>query len=197
MPRPWRWFRFFERSLGAAPALPVPPGLLLRQITEPEAGRWCAAELDLREAGMAAAFGRGDLFVGAFAGDELVGYCWLAFAPLPHLDGVWVRFAPAAVWTYKSFVRATHRGRGIAPALYRALDGACLERGRNRSLLCVEWSNAPSVAAALRAGYFPAGYAAYLRHPSAVLAWRSPAARRQAIEFFRPGAPNFRAPRSV
>lgn len=144
------------------------------------------ADLDLREDAVAAAAARGDLCLGAFADGGLVGYCWFAFAPLPHLDGVWVRFGPDIAWVYKSFVRPSHRGRRIARSLYRYGDRACRERGRNSSLICVESHNLPSVRAALAAGYGNLGGAGYLRRIGAFVQWRSPAVRKRGVSFFVP-----------
>lgn len=67
-------------------------------------------ELDLPRDKVMAAYSRGDFGVAAYEREVVVGYCWPAFAPLPHLDDVWVRFGGEIAWTYKSFVRASHRG---------------------------------------------------------------------------------------
>jgi GNAT superfamily N-acetyltransferase len=135
-----------------------------------------------------AAFARGDLCAGAYEADELVGYCWFAFAPSPHLDGVWVDFHEEGVWTYKSLVLPSHRGRGIAPALYRFTDGLCIERRRKFSISCIETHNRSSISAILRSGYTPAGYAAYLRRGSTLMPWISPDARGMAVRFYVPAA---------
>lgn len=181
-----RVFRFFSGSLDAPPV--TLPGLTLRLLDEAELLRACAdPELDLREEGIRAAHARGDLCVGALDGDTLAGYCWLAFSPVHHLEGVWVRFGPGSVWTYKSLVRPGHRGRGIAPALYRHAGPLCLERGRAHSLICVESHNGASIAAALRAGYAAAGRAAYVRHGRFFADWYSETlVSRYGLEFFVP-----------
>jgi GNAT superfamily N-acetyltransferase len=180
-----RLFRLFSRKLGTdAPPL---AGLALRMVRKDDALAHCAdPELDLRAAGVEQAFARGDLCVGAYEGSRLAGYCWLALSPLPHLDGVWVDFGPHAVWTYKSLVRPSYRGRGIAPALYRFADGACRQRGRSQSLLCVEAHNTPSIAAGLRAGYASSGWAGWLRRENSVRAWYSPAATQHGLRFYLP-----------
>jgi GNAT superfamily N-acetyltransferase len=183
-----RLFRFFHRELDPAPAIAVPPrGVALRLLQEGEAATLCAdPDLDLRQEAVRGAYTRGDLCVGAFEDHRLIGYCWLAFAPLHHLDGVRVAFASEVAWIYKSFVRPSHRGRGVAAALYLFGDAACRERGRSTSLICVESHNGASVAAAVRAGYLPSGYAAYLRRPSRLRVWRSPAAARRQVVFALP-----------
>ena len=183
----FRLFRFFARPLEAR-GPPSSTSASIRLLGEEEVVVLCAdPDLDLREGNVRAAFRRGDLCFGAFEGDALAGYCWLAFAPLPHLDGVSVEFASEVVWTYKSLVRPAYRGRGIAPVLYRCADAACLERSRNVSLICVESHNVPSISAALRAGYGNAGSAAYVRRGSFFADWYSPGlVQRYGLSFFVP-----------
>ncbi len=180
-----RLFKFFRRELEPA-SRPAegPRGVELRLLEEGDVLPLCGdPELDLRQESVRTAYARGDLCVGAFEGARIAGYCWVAFAPLRHLDDVWVRFGSDVAWTYKSLVRLSHRGKGIAPALYLYADVACLERGRSLALICVESHNGPSVAAALRAGYSPSGYAAYIRQGARLRSWCSRAAARQGVTF--------------
>lgn len=182
-----RVFRFFGRPLDTTVPATVPAGLALRVLSEPQVLELCGQpELDLQPGAVSAAYARGDLCVAAFDASAAVGYCWIAFAPLPHLDGVWVSFHRRVAWTYKSLVRPSHRGRGIAPALYRFADSDCRERGRRDSVICVESHNRPSVSAALRTGYAPAGYGSYLLRGARVVAWCSPAAEGAGVLFFLP-----------
>lgn len=179
-----RVFRVLSRPLEAVSA---PSPLAPRRLREDEVLALCAdPQLDLREDAVRAAFARGDLCVAVPDGDTVAGYCWFAFSPLPHLDGVWVEFGSHAAWTYKSLVRPSHRGRGIAPGLYRFADAACRERGRTLSLICVEEHNAPSIAAALRAGFAPSGRAAWVRRSGAVRTWHSDAVTQQGVRFYVP-----------
>lgn len=182
-----RFFRFFSRPLQPDREPVAPDTLKLQCLAEREVLALCGdAELDLSRQKVNAAFARGDLCVGAFDAGRLAGYCWLAFSPLPHLDGVWVDFDPEAVWTYKSLVRPSYRGRGLAAALYRFADDLCAKRGRRFSIVCVEAHNRASISAARRAGYVDAGYAAYLHPEERLLAWYSPAAKRGGVRFYRP-----------
>lgn len=142
--------------------------------------------LDLASERVGEAYARGDLCAGAFLGERLAGYCWFAFSPVPHLDGVWVDFAPDAVWIYKSLVRPAHRGRGVAPALYGFVDRVGAERTRRGSLICVEAHNRASISAALKAGHAPAGYALYARLRHRLSTWYSASARRNAVRFYVP-----------
>jgi GNAT superfamily N-acetyltransferase len=181
-----RWFRFFERSLEPGVAQGVERSALQMRFVPPgEIGAlWRDRELEVREEMARAASDRGDLCVAAYDGPLIAGYCWHAFAPLPHLDGVWVRFARHVAWPYKSFVRPAYRGRGIAQRLYRFADAAGVERGRITSVICVEAHNAPSVAAALRAGYRGVGAAGYLRRGSLFRDWYSAPVRRLGVSFY-------------
>lgn len=183
-----RLFRLFARALeprrSAAPA-----ALQLRRLSEPDVLDLCRdPELDLRRDAVAAAYARGDWCVAAFDADAVAGYCWLAFAPLPHLDGVWVRFDRRVAWTYKSLVLPSYRGKGIAPALYGFSDADSQERGCSDSVICVESHNRPSISAALRAGYAASGYGGYVLRGSRLATWSSPAAKRDGVSFFLPAS---------
>jgi GNAT superfamily N-acetyltransferase len=182
-----RAFRFFRRELDPATAAKVPAGVEVRMLAEGDLARVChRPQLDLSAEKVAAAFARGDLCAGAYDSGELVAYCWFAFAPAPHLDGAWADFHRQGVWIYKSLVLPSHRGRGIAPALYRFTDPRCVERGRKFSICCIESHNRPSLAAIRRAGYESAGYAGYLRRGRTILPVTSPAASRMEVRFFIP-----------
>ena len=184
-----RVFRFFVRDVQKGKAEVAPAGIQLRLLWERDAVALCEdRELDLREDAVRNAYGRGDVCVGAFHDGAIAGYCWLAFAPVHHLDGVWVEFDRSMVWTYKSLVRPAYRGRKIAAALYRFGDAAAVQRGRSASVICVESHNRPSVGAALSAGYRGAGYAGYIVRPTGVRYWLSPAAKGHGIGFTMPAA---------
>jgi len=181
-----RVFRFFARPLHPEPV--ARSGFELRHLSLAEVLVQCGdGELDLRESAVRDAYARGDFCAGAFEGHVLAGYCWLAFAPLPHLDGVCVRFRPDVAWLYKSFVRAAYRGRGLAARLYRFPDQKCAALGRRTSVICVESHNGPSIGAARRAGYTHAGYAAYLRRAGRLSGWYSPGTGAMGVRFFDRG----------
>ena len=185
-------FRMFSKLLRPERPLEPPTGIEFRVLRETEVIALCSdPSLGLRHDSVAAAYVRGDVCIGALEAEAVAGYCWLAFAPVPHLDGVWVKFAQPVGWTYKSLVRPTHRGRGIAPTLYRFAEATYLERGRTYSVICVESHNRPSIRAALRAGYESGGYSGYVLRGERLRAWSSPAARERGVSFFlpEPGAP--------
>jgi GNAT superfamily N-acetyltransferase len=181
-----RVFRVFMRHVGAGPQTAATFGLRLRFMREPELVSVCVDPgLELGPAKIGAAFARGDLCVGAFNGAQLAGYCWFAFSAAPHLDRAWLDFPSDAVYTYKSFVRPELRGRGLAAAMYRFGDAAAIERGRKRAIICVESHNRASIAAAERAGFSAAGYAAYAG-TTRLRSWCSRQAAHQGLRFFIP-----------
>ena len=182
-----RMFRMFSKVLRPERRLEPVPGIEVRLLRETDVMALCSdPSLDLRDDSVAAAYARGDVCVGALEGEAVAGYCWLALAPVPHLDGVWVKFAQSVGWTYKSLVRPSHRGRGIAPALYRFADATYLERGRTYAVICVESHNRPSIRAAFRAGYESGGYGGYVLRGRRLRAWSSPTARERGVSFFLP-----------
>ena len=189
-----RLFRFCARAVAPDQAGLAPAGLELRALPAEAVLPLCAEDdLSLRPEMVTAAFARGDACVAAFVGGSLAGYCWLSCVSLPHLDGVWVEFAPEVAWVYKSFVRPSHRGRGIAAALYGLTDREAHDRGRTLSVICVETRNTPSIAAARRAGYRCVGSAGYLHCGGLLVDWYSSWARRRGIAFHVPKPVRFRA----
>ena len=181
-----RVFRIFGRRLRAWTGAAA-PRVDCRLLPEREVLALCADPvLDLVPSNVQAAYRRGDLCVGAFQDGELAGYCWFALSPSPLMDGAWLEFPDQVVYTYKSYVRPSFRGRGIAAALYGFADAHFLERGRTHAVLCVESHNRPSIAAAGRSGFAEAGYAAYLAG-ARLGAWRSRAAAGYGLRFFVPG----------
>jgi hypothetical protein len=91
---------------------------------------------------------------------------------------MWVDFHPCARYSYKSFIRPSHRGRHIGRELHRRANEICPRRGRTLDLLMVNIDNAPSLRALYAAGCVAVGYAGFLRCLSRTFAFRSPGARR-------------------
>ena len=180
-------FRIFARRLGAA--RPDPAGCLdYRFLGERDVLPLCAdPSLELAGSKVKAAYGRGDLCVGAFDGAHLAGYCWFALSAAPYLNGAWLEFPPELVYTYKSYVRPAFRGRGVAAALYRFADPVFLECGRETAIVCIESHNWPSIAAARRGGFSVAGCAVYAGD-ARLLAWCSSKAARYGLRFHVPAS---------
>ena len=183
-----RVFRFYSRRLGSPAAAPkLPQGLELHQMTRQDVvALFSHAALGLDAEKVSDAYARGDLCLSAFDRGGVVGYCWVAFAPLPHLDGVWVDFDWRAAWLYKSFVLGPHRGRGVAAALYRFAERWCTAKGRDYSLICAESHNRSSISAARRASYRASGMGTYMLRGDNVRCWLSPRARQAGVRFYLP-----------
>ena len=184
-----RVFRLFSRPLDPRREPTRLDGMTLR-VLDPHDALAMGQDQELSVAPEMArqAYTLGSLCIGAFHAERLAGYCWLAFSPVPHLDGVWADCDRQAVWTYKSFVRPEYRGRGIAAALYRWADAECLERGRRFSVMCVESHNRPSIRAAQKAHYRSLGLAAYATAGNVLIQTLSRGARRTGVRFFVPQA---------
>lgn len=178
------------RVLSMPPASVAPArevdGLRYGALAEAEALAWCAdAELELSEASVRAAYARGDICVGARENGAPVGYLWYAYGPTPHIGEVWIDCGPRARYSYKAFVRPSHRGRGIAPELYRQAYWIAPLRARTATLLAIDLGNDASLRASLRAGRRVVGYAGFLmRGGRLVFAWRSPGAKKYGFRFF-------------
>jgi GNAT superfamily N-acetyltransferase len=177
--------RVFCRELGAAACSATRPALELRPLAPAELLSHCRdPELDLREAMIHEALRRGDLCLGALQGSALLGYVWFAYEIAPHVDGIWVRVPPRAVYRFKSFVRPSFRGMGIAGALYGAADAVVGRPGRAAVVSCVAVQNA-SIAATLKSGSRPLGALAYWQAGPCFVAFHSRSVRRLGLRFYR------------
>lgn len=178
--------RVFARPLrDAARSAPL-PGVDVRPLGEEELVAWRRdPELDLREGMIREVYRRGDRCLGALYGAALVGYVWFAYGIAPHVDGIWVKVPPRVVYRFKAFVRASYRGRGIAPALYDAADPLIAKPGLDTVVDCIALQNRPSIAATLRSGSRPLGAVGYWRVGSRFLSFHSPAVRRLGLRFYR------------
>lgn len=179
--------RVFCRELGSAARRATPPALELRALAPAELLSHCRdPELDLREGMIQQALRRGDLCLGALDGSALLGYVWFAYEIAPHVDGIWVRVPPRAVYRFKSFVRPSFRGVGIAAALYGAADAVVGRPGRAAVVDCVAVQNAASIAATLKSGSRPLGALAYWQAGRCFVAIHSRSVRRLGLRFYRP-----------
>jgi GNAT superfamily N-acetyltransferase len=178
-------FRVFHRHLEPAAQWIVPKGYEFSVLSEAELlaeGR--DPQLDLSQRGVREAIARGGVCIGARRAGELAGYVWFAFDRAPHLNGVWVKVPPQAIYRYKAFVRPLHRGKGLAPAMYRFSDRILHARGREQVVNCIATHNFPSIAASRRSGAETLGYLAYWRAGPRFAAWHSSAVRRFGLRFY-------------
>jgi GNAT superfamily N-acetyltransferase len=176
--------RVFARPLGAGARAPAPAGLELRPLTPEElVAHSREPGLDLREGAIREAYGGGGLCVGALEGGALVGYVWFAYASAPHGGGLRVQVPARAVYRYKAYVRPSHRGRGIAAALYGIADPHIARPGRDTVVDCIAPQNRPSIAATLKSGSRPLGALAYWRAGRRFAALHSAGVRRLGLRF--------------
>jgi len=177
--------RVFSRPLDRAARSAPPPGLELRPLGVEELVSYSREPaLDLREAMIREAMQRGDRCLGALDGAALVGYVWFAYAIAPHVEGIWVRVPPRAVYRFKAFVRPSYRGRGIAAALYGVADPIVGKPGVDTVVDCIAVQNAPSIAATLKSGSRPLGTLVYWRASRWFLSLHSPSVRRLGLQFY-------------
>lgn len=177
--------RVFSRPLDCGARSAPPPGLELRPLGEAELVSYSREPaLDLREAMIREAMQRGDRCLGALDGATLVGYVWFSYAIAPHVDGIWVRVPPRAVYRYKAFVRPSYRGRGIAAALYGVADPIVGKPGVDTVVDCIAVQNTSSIAATLKSGSRPLGTLAYWRARRWLFSLHSPSVRRLGLHFY-------------
>jgi len=180
-------YRVLVRPLGRMPAGAPVGGIRVELLDEAALVAHCAdPELELSPASAREAFARGDVCTGVLQGDRLLGYAWFAFAATPESGGIWVDFAPHAIYTYRHFVRPGHRGRRLVSGLLAAADAYAMERGRASCLTLIYTHNKASIRATERSGARTVGYAACLKLFGRLLCWRSAGVRRQQLRFYRP-----------
>jgi RimJ/RimL family protein N-acetyltransferase len=166
---------FLTRPFGDAP---VPPArhetLRYGVMAEAQLLAACAdADLDLNESQVRAALRRGDVCVGVFDGDRVIGYVWYAFQPAPYAAGILVEFDARTRYLYKTWLRPSHRGRGIAPELYVRAEALCPREGRGAGVTIAHVDNTASIRAMERAGWRRVGYAGCLARFGRVLSFSS------------------------
>jgi len=112
-----------------------------------------ARALDMNEAFVEQATGRGDRCYGVMIGDELASYGWYSTRPTPVTDDLILHFDPSYAYMYKGYTRSEHRGKrlhGIGMA--RALAALTAE-GRKGLVSFVESNNFASLRSCHRLGY--------------------------------------------
>ena len=150
-----------------------------------EALRWAAdPEMELSAPEIAAAYACGDLIIGVHEDGRPVGCVWFAFGRAPHTDGTWVSLRGDTRYSYRAFIRASHRGRRIAQELYTRASQICPRRGRIRGLVLIYADNEASLRASISAGRVPVGFVGYLKWGKLVLPFCSPGARRNGVKLF-------------
>ena len=179
-------FRVFHRRIDPSAPWRFPEHYDLALLSRADAVAQCGdPALELSEASVRAAYERGGACIGAWRGAQLAGYVWFAFDTAPHLQGVWVEVPPHAIYRYKAFVRPEHRGKGLAPGLYRFADRVFADRGREVVVNCIATHNVLSIAASRRSGAQPLGYLGYWLRGERYVSFHSRAVRRFGLRFCR------------
>ena len=178
-------YRVFQRKLDGAAPSPFPAGYEPVALSLSDALAACVdPDLQLTEPSVRAAYAAGGVCVGARHGGALVGYVWFALAAAPHVGRVWVKVPPKAIYRYKALVLAAHRGKGIAPALYRFADSLFGKTGRDVVVNCIATHNFASKAASIRSGAQGLGYIAYWHKGERFVSFHSPAVRALGLRFY-------------
>ena len=140
--------------------------------------------LDFRESFVNAALARGDVTIGAFKDDQLVGYSWRALrGPVPHSAGWEVIWNPGLVYRYKAFTLQEYRGLHINEALDKLVDRHLGEHGHPMGLSFVDITNLPSLRSLARKGRQRIGYAGHFEWRTQRFAFRTPGCRAVGFEF--------------
>jgi ribosomal protein S18 acetylase RimI-like enzyme len=178
-------YRVFQRRLEGAAPLPFPPGYAPAALSQAETLSACADPLlELSAPSVRAAYAAGGVCVGARQAGALIGYVWFAFEAAPHVAGIWVKVPAGAIYRYKALVLRQHRGKGIAPALYRFADHLFEGMGREAVVNCIATHNFASTAASLRSGAESLGYIGYWQRGARFFSYHSPAVRALGLRFY-------------
>jgi len=177
--------RVVVRPLAVFGATCVHGEVRCRLVKERELLCWCVdAALELTAAQVRAAFARGDLCIGAYDGERLVGYEWLGFGPTPHVGGLWVQFSPHDCYMYKKFVLPAYRGHGIANLLDFKADEIAALYERERIICVIDLQNWASWRSAKRGLSWAAGYIGFIALFGLSIPFRTAGTTREGFRFF-------------
>lgn len=133
-----------------------------------------------------AALAQGDLVFGAYEGERLISMTWRTPGVAPLADPVWVRIGPRCHHAYKSFVKASHRGRRIHTAVSAFADRYSVEKGCPAEIGFINVTNLASIGAAQALGRKKAGYAGYVNVFGHCIPFRTAGVRSIGVELFKP-----------
>jgi GNAT superfamily N-acetyltransferase len=189
-----RLSRVVVRPLDTFAPLPPAPEIRCRRLREAEIHLWTYdAALELRAARVRAALDRGDVCVGAYDGDRLIAYEWVAFGTTPHVAGLWVEFKASDCYIYRKFVHPAYRGLGISALLDAEANLVAARHKRERVVCAIDLDNVASWKAAKRSGSSTVGYVGYIACFGFCIPFRTPRAMEQGFRFYDSGV-STRAP---
>ena len=181
-------FRVNLRPIRGHPAEPRPPdGITLRLMRLEELVEAAAdPEFEFEPAFARAALAQGDLVFGAYDGDRLISLTWRTPTAAPLAESIWVRIGPRCHHAYKTFVKASHRGRRIHTAVSCFADRYSVERGCPAEIGLINIANLASIGAAQALGRKKVGYAGYVSVFGHCIPFRTAGVRDIGVELFKP-----------
>jgi hypothetical protein len=170
---------------------PVVPGFSARLFQQGEADALIACakspNLDLSEAFVRDAIGKGDVCLAILCDNAIVSYSWCAFTPTHDDEGVFVRFGATYRYSYKSFTLPEYRGRHFLRIFNPIRDRYCMTaRGCTRSIAFLGMDNRSSIRVALALGHRRIGTSGYLKCGPIFWPFSTAAAREHGFHFFIP-----------
>jgi hypothetical protein len=127
---------------------------------------------------------RGDICIGAFYDDQLVGYTWRTTKPVEIDGAIWIRFSDTGYYRYKSFVSPKHRRKNLFEYMKAVSERPLLEKGCDKLIACIESHNYASLLASSKSGEKTIGYSAYIKNRFGFYSWDSSGAKKYGVQLF-------------
>jgi hypothetical protein len=169
----------------------VPPANALgtfnfRFLSAEELPEWATDPVNDLDGRLADRLRRGrDFCFAALAGPRLAAYAWFALGSVEpeHCGGVALSFPGDVAYTYKGFTCPEFRGLGLyGQVVHRGLQ-ALADRGVDKLLASVEWTNWASLKSCYRLGYVDLGLLVGLGRGGWKMVLPPKAARQRGIFF--------------
>jgi hypothetical protein len=166
---------------------PVVPGYSFQLYQRGDASALLAAarrpELEITEAFVDKAFGKGDVCEAILFNQEVVSFSWAAFSTTHDHDGVYIEFNAGYRYAYFAFTLPEHRGRHLPRQFKPFRDRHCLARGCAHSIAYISVDNHSSIRSALAAGNRRIGFAGYLKRGRVFVPFRTRGVSRSGLRF--------------
>ena len=136
-------------------------------------------QLNMSQAFLESAFGRGDICVGAFDAGRLVAYTWRSLDRAPIEDGLWLKIVrPNCRYGYKALVLAEYRGQRLNETVRSFYDREMVAMGVRQNVAYIDLHNLPSLKAHRGLRRERIGFAGYFRRRQVWGTFRTPGVRR-------------------
>lgn len=160
-------------------------GYLFRPISVEELSQIeISNDMDLSQSFIDKSQQRGDICIGAFFDDQLVGYTWRTSKPVEIDGSIWIRFSNKGYYRYKSFVSPKHRRKNLFEYMKAVSEGPLIEKGCDKLIACIESHNYASLLASSKSGEKTIGFTAYIKNRFGFYSWDSPGAKRHDVHIF-------------